>query len=125
MRTTVILLALLTACNQTKPAEGKAAESSPADEGRAEGAKLNAAIECLNQHSARVFETRQAYLDSVDAKTGAAPEGHKPVLPGLYGPDPCRRLAKDAAAMTPAMPALDDKTAAYVAAFDSLNIAYE
>ncbi|MCA9675631.1 MAG: DUF3829 domain-containing protein, partial [Myxococcales bacterium] len=84
----------------------------------------SAAIECLNRHSGRIFETRDTYLASVDPATGAARADRPPVLPGLYGLDPCRRLVKEAGAMTPAIADLDGASAAYVAALEGLDTAY-
>src|SRR5688572_32929423 len=88
---------------KTGDGDGKAtAKAGAPDADAAEQAKLAAAIECLNGHSNRVFEVRDAYLASVDPKTGAAPKGGKPTLMGLSGIDPCGRLVKDAGAMKPA-----------------------
>ena len=50
-----------------------------ADDGRrAEDARLEAAIECLNRHSNRVFEARDAYVGSVDPQTGKLAGGSVP-----------------------------------------------
>jgi hypothetical protein len=104
------------------PTPPNPAAESPADQ--AEGAKLSAAIECLNRHSGNIFEVRDAYLASVDPATGSS-RGKKPTLPGLYGTEPCQRGVKEAAAVTPAIPALDSASATYVAALDTVVKAYE
>jgi hypothetical protein len=109
------------AATTTAPTPAAAAES-PAD--RAEGAKLSAAIECLNRHSGRVFEVRDDYLSSVDPETGASP-GKKPTLLGLYGTEACVSGIKRAGALTPAVPALDSAAATYAAALDGLVKVYE
>ena len=99
---------------------GPAADS--ADE--AEGAKLHAAIECLNRHSGRVFEVRDRYLQDVDPKTGNS-RGKKPVMPALYGTDGCVRDVKQAGAIKPAVPALDTASAGYATALEGLEKAFE
>lgn len=114
------------------PAQGSAAAGSAAAIGAttagasaASAAKLEAAIECLNRHTNRVFEAHDGYLGSVDPATGAAPAGRKPTLVGLYGPDPCERLVKAAGGLTPAVPALDQASAGYVAALAGLRAAWD
>jgi hypothetical protein len=103
-------------------APGAAAEDSPADE--AEGAKLHAAIECLNRHSGAIFEMRDRYLQDVDPKTGAARRG-KPVIMGMYGIDGCVRQVKEADAIKPPVPALDKASARYAAALEGVERAHE
>lgn len=90
------------------------------DPDRAEQGKLQAAIECLNRHSGRVFEVRDGYLNTVDPATGAASANRKPVLMGLAGHEQCKRKVGEAAALTPAVPTLDERSAAYVTALENL-----
>jgi hypothetical protein len=129
-------LLTVAACKTSAPPEAptaapaaapSAAAPSAAAEGRsadqAEGAKLSAAIECLNRHSRTVFEARDSYLKSVDA-TGKSRE-KKPVLLQLYGIDQCVREVKEAGALTPAVPALDAAAAAYTAALTDVAKIYE
>jgi hypothetical protein len=130
-RLSLLLLLALAGCDKSssppasKEGDGKVTEKSGApDADAAEQTKLAAAIECLNRHSNRVFEVRDAYLASVDPKTGAAAKGAKPSLMGLYGVDPCARMVKDAGAVTPAVEALDKASAGYVAALEALIAAY-
>jgi hypothetical protein len=104
-----------------------AAPAAPAAEDtadHAEGTKLHAAIECLNRHSANVVEARVNYLKGVDAATGSS-HGKKPIFMGLYGIDPCLRDIKEAGAVKPAVPALDDASAAYASALEGLVKAWE
>jgi len=108
------------AANAAPGAAPAAADS--ADE--AEGAKLHAAIECLNRHSGRVFEVRGRYLQDVDPKTGSS-RGKKPVMMGMYGIDGCVRDVKEAVAIKPAVAALDTASAGYAAALEGLERAYE
>jgi Protein of unknown function (DUF3829) len=105
-------------------AEAPAAPSAALSADRAEGAKLAAAIECLNRNSGRVFEVRDNYMHSVDPATGSS-HGKKPALLGLYGTEPCLREVKAAGALTPAVPELDHASAAYAAALDALSQTYE
>ncbi len=99
-----------------------APEEDSAD--KAEGAKLHAAIECLNRHSNRVGEVRAGYLKQVDPATGSS-HGKKANLLGLYGTDSCAQDIKQAGALTPAVPALDSASAAYVAALEGLVKTWE
>jgi hypothetical protein len=126
MRTRYLLLVALLACQKSTPS-APAPEGNPAPAeapSRSEQTKLNAAIECLNRHSGRVFEVRHAYLDSVDPQTGAPASG-QPATMGLYGPEPCRGSVQAAGALTPTMPKLDKASADYVAAHASLTTAWE
>jgi hypothetical protein len=105
------------------PGPAGSAPTAPAnaaadDADQAEGAKLSAAIECLNRHTANVWEIRDKYLETVDAKTGNS-KGKKPVLMGMYGTVGCVRGVKEASAVKPAVPALDKASADYVAALES------
>jgi hypothetical protein len=128
MAIAALLLVSAAACGKTDPsapaAEGAAAQAgSPEDDST--GPKLAAAIECLNRHSGRVFETRDAYLERVDPATGAVTQGDKPALLGLYGVDACRDDVKKAGALTPAVAALDSASAAYVTALEQLVASYD
>jgi len=133
--TCLLTVAAVPACKKSAapeaPAAAPAAPSAAAPSAatgersadQAEGAKLSAAIECLNRHSRTVFEARDSYLKSVDA-TGKSRE-KKPVLLGLYGIDQCVREVKEAGAMTPASPALDAASAVYTAALTDVAKVYE
>jgi len=111
----------------TAAATANAAPGAPpaADSaGEAEGAKLHAAIECLNRHSGRVSEMRGRYLQDVDPKTGSS-RGKKPVMIGMYGIDGCVRDVKQAVAIKPPIAALDTASTGYAAALEGLEKAYE
>ena len=113
------------ATTAAKGTAGSAAPAPVADPARAEGAKLEAAIECLNSNSARVFEVRDGYLRDVDPATGV-PLANRPMnLMGLGTSDPCERKVKAAAALTPAVPDLDAASAAYVAAHAGFRAAWD
>ncbi len=115
---TALALVLLAAagCGKSSPSgagkqagTGAPATATPpaADPARAESAKLEAAIECLNNNSGRVFEVRDGYLGDVDPATGV-PLPNRPMnLMGLGTSEPCERKVKAAAALTPAVPELD------------------
>jgi hypothetical protein len=106
-------------------APAAAPETAAADEAdEAEGAKLSAAIECLNRHTANVWEIRDKYLETVDAKTGNS-KGKKPILMGMYGTDGCANGVKRAAAVKPPVPALDTASAAYVTALLNVEKSWE
>lgn len=124
-----LLLVNAAACGKTDPSatsgEGAAAQDDAPKGEDSTGPKLAAAIECLNRHSGRVFETRDAYLERIDPATGAVTNGDKPALLGLYGIDSCRDDVKKAGALTPAVPALDGASAEYVTALEQLVTAWE
>jgi hypothetical protein len=130
--TCAAVLLALPACKKAQPTSSGdagpaaptpgAAVEAPADQ--AEGAKLSAAIECLNRHSGRVFEVRDGYMNSVNPATGSS-GGKKPTLLGLYGTDACKAGVKQAGTVKPAIPALDSASASYVTALDALVRAYE
>jgi hypothetical protein len=133
---TVLAVSTLPACKRVARLAARSATSEPSEEGagpaapaadpadQAEGAKLHAAIECLNRHSGHVFEVRSKYLQDVDPKTGAA-RGRKPVMMGMYGIDGCVRDIKQAGAVKPPVPALDTASAAYASGLAGLETAYE
>lgn len=107
-------------------AAGSGGATAGADDGRrAEDARLEAAIECLNRHSNRVFEAREAYVGSVDPQNGVAPAGRKPIRLGLYGVDQCKAGIAKATAVTPAMPEFDQASAKFVSALDALVAAWQ
>jgi hypothetical protein len=109
----------------TAPSSGAPATVPAADAAQeAEGAKLHAAIECLNWLSANVFEIRDRYLAGVDPKTGASGKA-KPVMMGLRSIDPCVRDVKKAGAIKPGVAALDAASAAYVSALEGFEKPYE
>lgn len=133
-----IALVLLTAagCGKSSPSgagkqagtgTGAPAKATPpaADPARAESDKLEAAIECLNNNSGRVFEVRDGYLGDVDPATGV-PLPNRPMnLMGLGTSEPCERKVKAAAALTPAVPDLDKASADYVAALIAFRAAWD
>ena len=134
---TALALVLLaaTGCGKSSPsgAGKQAGTSAPAtgatppaaDPARAESAKLEAAIECLNNNSGRVFEVRDGYLGDVDPATGA-PLPNRPMnLMGLGTSEPCERKVKAAAALTPAVPELDKASADYVTALIAFRAAWD
>lgn len=109
---------------QAGPAPAAPANAAADDADEAEGAKLSAAIECLNRHTANVWEIRDKYLETVDAKTGNS-KGKKPVLMGMYGTVGCVRGVKEASAVKPPVPALDKASAAYVTALEGVSTIWE
>jgi hypothetical protein len=125
----VLAVAALPACKKNAESGAAATAAAPGapaadDADEAEGAKLHAAIECLNRHSGRVFEVRDRYLQDVDPKTGNS-RGKKPVMMAIYGIDGCVRDVKQAGAIKPAIPALDKASAGYAAALGGLEAAFE
>lgn len=133
---TALALVLLAAagCGKSSPSgagkqagTGAPATATPpaADPARAESAKLEAAIECLNNNSGRVFEVRDGYLGDVDPATGV-PLPNRPMnLMGLGTSEPCERKVKAAAALTPAVPELDKASADYVTALIAFRAAWD
>jgi hypothetical protein len=86
-------------------------EEAPEKLGRT--ARLNAAMQCLNRHSAHVFEAQRTYLQKADAAQGPA-AGVTPELLEMYGVDNCRDDSAKAMAASPAQPELDVPLRAYV-----------
>lgn len=105
-------------------ASGAPAQAAP-DPERAENAKLEAAIECLNSNSERVFEVRDGYLADVDPATGVPLRAGPMNLMGLGSAEPCERKVKAAAALTPAIPELDKASADYVAALAGFRAVWD
>ncbi|MEZ4401480.1 MAG: DUF3829 domain-containing protein [Kofleriaceae bacterium] len=131
----VLVAMAAAACGKTQPSSGDkpaatkgapaAAPAPAADPERAESGKLEAAIECLNTNSGRVFEVRDGYLRDVDPATGV-PLPNRPMnLMGLGSSEACERKVAAAAALTPAIPALDQASAAYVAALTGFRAAWD
>lgn len=130
-----LVLLAVAACGKSTPSgadkQGSSAgaptstTTAAADPARAEAAKLEAAIECLNNNSGRVFEVRDRYLRDVDPATGV-PVANRPMnLMGIGNAAPCERKVKAAAPLTPAVPELDRASADYVAALTAFHAAWD
>jgi len=101
-----------------KPNQPPAKAATSADQ--AEGAKLHAAIECINGLSNRVAEARREYLKDVDPATGNS-KGKQVHLLGLTSILPCARGVKEAGEIKPAIPALDTASAKFVTTIEALE----
>jgi len=136
-RLSIALAAVLAAaCGKSPPAGADKQGGAPAkttastkpaadDPAAAESVKLEAAIECLNNNSNRVFEVRAGYLRDVDPATGVPLPNRPMTLMGLGTSEPCQRKVKAAAAVTPAIADLDQASAGYVTALVGFRAAWD
>jgi hypothetical protein len=102
--------------------QGSSAASPEEEKDQALGDKLDGYINCLNNVSSRVYQSRDRYLSWVaNEKTG--PSGKERIVYGLYNietADICAQGIDKSKAAEPALPDVDGAAASYKAALTAL-----